>query len=180
MILKETPLAGLWEIWPEYQRDERGFFTRTSDLTEFGAAGLPADWAFSAVSWNAKCGTLRGLHYQAEPFSEYKLVRCTRGQAFDVAVDLRRGSPTYGRWHGLELTADSYIALYLSPGLAHGFLTLTDDVEIFYQIKGDYRPEAARGARWDDPTFGIDWPGQPVIISAKDAAWPILRSGSGC
>jgi dTDP-4-dehydrorhamnose 3,5-epimerase len=178
MILKETPLAGFWEVRPEFRRDERGFFARTSGLQEFGAEGLPADWTYSAVSWNDKCGTLRGLHYQVDPFGEYKLVRCTRGRAFDVAVDLRRDSPTYGRWHGLELTAENYAALYFSPGLAHGFLTLADDVEIFYQIKGNYRPEAARGVRWDDPAFGIDWPGPPTVISPADAAWPyVAKSG---
>ncbi|MDR1044222.1 MAG: dTDP-4-dehydrorhamnose 3,5-epimerase family protein [Candidatus Adiutrix sp.] len=175
MILKETPLAGLWEVWPEIRRDERGFFARTSCLEEFEAAGLPADWTLSAVSWNARLGTLRGLHYQTEPFGEHKLVRCTRGRAFDVALDLRRGSPSHGRWHGLELTAENRAALYIPPGLAHGFLTLTDEVEIFYQIKGAYRPEAARGVRWDDPAFGLDWPGPPRVISPADAAWPYFE-----
>jgi dTDP-4-dehydrorhamnose 3,5-epimerase len=174
VILKETPLAGLWEVWPEFKRDERGFFARTSGLKEFEAVGLAADWTFSAVSWNARKGTLRGLHYQAEPFGEYKLVRCTRGRAFDVAADLRPDSPTYGQWFGLELNAENRAALYLSPGLAHGFLTLTDDVEIFYQIKGDYRPEASRGVRWDDPALAIAWPEPPTIMSPADTAWPYL------
>lgn len=172
MILKETPLAGLWEVWPEMRRDERGFFARTFSQEEFEAAGLAADWTMSAVSWNVSRGTLRGLHYQAEPFGEHKLVRCTRGRVFDLVLDLRPGSPSQGRWYSLELTAENRAALYIPPGLAHGYLTLTDDAEFFYQMKGPYKPEAARGVRWDDPAFGLAWPEAPRILSAVDAAWP--------
>ena len=172
MIFKATPLEGLWEIRPEINRDERGFFARTFGFDEFAARGLSAEWAYGGVSWNEKAFTLRGLHYQAAPHPEHKLVRCTQGAVFDVAVDLRPGSATYLHWHGLELTAENHAALYIPPGLAHGFLSLTAGSEVYYQIKGLYKPESARGLRWDDPALGIAWPGRPAVIAPRDAAWP--------
>jgi dTDP-4-dehydrorhamnose 3,5-epimerase len=126
------------------------------------------------ASFNARAGTLRGMHYQAEPHGEPKLVRCTRGAIFDVAVDLRAGSPTYCRWYGVELSADNRYAFYIPPVLAHGFQTLTDDCEVLYQMGERYVAEAARGVRWDDPAFGIEWPEADGerIISERDASYP--------
>lgn len=172
MIFKPTGVDGLWEVWPEPSRDERGFFARTSCADEFSAQGLSADWRQCGVSWNKSAFTLRGLHYQAAPHMEYKLVRCTSGAVFDVAADLRPASATYLRWHGLELTAENHAALYIPPGLAHGFLSLADGAEVFYQIQGRYTPEAARGVRWDDPALNIAWPGRPRVICGRDAAYP--------
>ena len=175
MIFKPTAIAGLWEIWPEMHPDERGFFARTACAEEFAAHGLPGDWAQGSISWNKTALTLRGLHYQAAPYGEHKLVRCTRGRIFDAAVDLRPNSPTLHQWHGLELSADNRAALYFSPGLAHGFLTLEDGCEVFYQIREPYRPEAGRGALWNDPAFGIAWPHQPRLLSERDANYGLVK-----
>ncbi len=174
MILKQTRIAGLWEVWPEFHRDERGFFARTSCLDEFTTAGLPADWSQCSVSWNEKAYTLRGMHYQAEPHGEHKLVRCVRGRIFDVAVDIRPESPTFRQWLGLELTADNHAALYIPPGLAHGFLTMENETEVFYQIRERHVPEAARGVRWNDPAFAVAWPAVPETISERDAGYALF------
>jgi dTDP-4-dehydrorhamnose 3,5-epimerase len=174
----ETPLPGAWVIELEELGDERGWFARTFDAEEFRARGLNPDVVQCNTSFNARRDTLRGMHYQAEPHGESKLVRCVRGAIFDVAVDLRPDSPTYRGWHGVELSADDHLGFYMPACFAHGFQTLTDDCEVLYQMGHRYVPEAARGVRWDDQTFSIDWP--PVdgelIISERDAGYPDFRT----
>jgi dTDP-4-dehydrorhamnose 3,5-epimerase len=168
-----TPLEGVWVIEPERLDDERGWFARTFDAEEFEARGLNPAVVQCNASLNARRGTLRGMHYQAEPYAESKLVRCVRGAIFDVAADVRPTSATYRRWHGVELSAENGHALYIAEGLAHGFQTLTDDCEVLYQMGQRYVPEAARGVRFDDPAFGIDWPDLhgERIVSEKDRAY---------
>jgi dTDP-4-dehydrorhamnose 3,5-epimerase len=170
----ETPLSGVWLIEPEPLSDQRGWFARTFDREEFLARGLNPEVVQCNASYNSKRDTLRGLHYQAAPHGESKLVRCVRGAIFDVAVDLRSDSPTFRQWYGVELTADNAIAAYIPAGLAHGFLTLTDDCELLYQMGHDYVPDAARGVRWDDPAFNIQWPSThgPLIMSERDSSYP--------
>jgi dTDP-4-dehydrorhamnose 3,5-epimerase len=166
-----TPLAGVMAIDMERIEDERGFFARTFCSDEFAARGLAASMSQCSVSFNALRGTLRGLHYQAAPHDEAKLVRCTAGAVFDVVVDLRGDSPTFRQWHGVELTAANHRALYIPTGCAHGFITLADHTEVFYMISVPYAPGAARGVRWNDPAFAIDWPLQPLVISDRDAGY---------
>jgi dTDP-4-dehydrorhamnose 3,5-epimerase len=159
----------------EPQRDERGWFARTFDAELFRAAGMDPAVVQANVSANARAGTLRGLHWQAAPHGEGKLVRCQRGAIFDVIVDLRPESETHLRWLGVELTAGDGLQLFVPEGFAHGFQTLTDDSEVHYQMTTAYVPEAARGARWDDPAFGIAWPDPPPggrTISERDRAHP--------
>jgi dTDP-4-dehydrorhamnose 3,5-epimerase len=168
----ETPLAGTWLIELELLHDERGFFARTFDADEFRRRGLDPTVVQCSTSFNERAGTLRGLHYQAEPDGECKLVRCTRGAIYDVAVDLRRDSETYCRWFAIELTPDSARMLYLPAGIAHGFQTLVDSSEVAYQMSHVYVPEQARGVRWDDPAFAIDWPEAQRTISDRDRAYP--------
>lgn len=170
--IKKTAIDGVYEVWPELMRDDRGFFARTSCVDEFAALALPADWEQCSVSWNERRFTLRGMHYQNAPHGEQKLVRCTRGSVFDVAVDLRPESATYLRWHGTTLSWENRAGLYISAGIAHGFLSLEDGSEVFYQIRGRHVPQAARGVRWNDPAFGIAWPGTPAVISERDAGYP--------
>jgi dTDP-4-dehydrorhamnose 3,5-epimerase len=173
----ETPLPGAWVIEPEELGDERGWFARTFDAEEFRARGLNPDVVQCNASFNHSAGTVRGMHYQAAPHGESKLVRCVRGAIFDVAVDLRPDSPAYRDWHGVELSAENHLAFYIPAGLAHGFQTLTEDCEVLYQMGDHYVPDAARGVRWDDPAFGIEWP--PLdgerTISDKDRAFEDLR-----
>lgn len=176
MIFTPTPLEGVWEIRPELKEDERGAFARISCNQEFASHGLLAAWSQCSISWNPRPGTLRGMHYQAEPYGEHKLVRCTMGRIFDVAVDLRKGSPTLFGWHGLELSSSNRAALYIPPGVAHGFLTLEAGSEVFYQIREPYRPGYGRGVRWNDPAFGIVWPQQPVCMADRDAGYPLMES----
>jgi dTDP-4-dehydrorhamnose 3,5-epimerase len=173
----ETPLADAWVIEPQLLGDERGWFARTFDAQEFAARGLSAAIVQSNASFNARRGTLRGMHYQAEPHGEPKLVRCVRGAVYDVAVDLRPDSDTYCAWHGVELSADNRHAFYIPPGMAHGYQTLSDDCELHYEMGHEYVPEAARGVRWDDPAFGIRWPdpGGERTISEKDRSYPDFR-----
>jgi dTDP-4-dehydrorhamnose 3,5-epimerase len=177
MRFMQTPLPGVWILELEEIEDERGWFARTFDEQEFRARGLNPDVVQCNASFNARRGTLRGMHYQAEPHGESKLVRCVRGAIFDVAVDLRPDSPTYRAWHGLELSAENRSAFYIPAGLAHGFQTLTDDSEVLYQMGNAYVPEAARGVRWDDPAFAIQWPALDGerVISDKDASYPSFR-----
>jgi dTDP-4-dehydrorhamnose 3,5-epimerase len=169
----ETPLAGAWVIELETLEDERGWFARTFDVDEFVARGMDPAVAQCNASFNARRGTLRGMHYQAEPHGESKLVRCVRGAIFDVAVDLRPRSTTRCRWHGVELSATNGRSFFIPEGLAHGFQTLTDDCEVLYQMGQRFVPEAARGVRWDDPAFGIRWPevSGERTISEKDRAY---------
>jgi dTDP-4-dehydrorhamnose 3,5-epimerase len=169
----QTPLPGAWVVEPEKLDDERGWFARTFDAQEFEAHGLNPVVVQCNASFNAVRGTLRGMHYQAEPHGESKLVRCVRGAIFDVAVDVRSGSPTCRRWHGVELSAENGTAFYIPAGFAHGFQTLTDDCEVLYQMGHSYVPESGRGVRWDDPAFGIEWPepGGERTIAEKDRAY---------
>jgi dTDP-4-dehydrorhamnose 3,5-epimerase len=169
-----TPLAGAYLIELEQLDDERGFFARSFCQNEFKAHGLDPVVAQCNVSFNRKRGTLRGLHYQAEPHAEAKLVRCTRGAIWDVIVDLRKGSPTARKWHAVELTAENRRALYIPVGLAHGFQTLADDTEVLYQMSESYHPESARGVRWNDPAFGIAWPLADPVLSKKDESYAFV------
>ncbi len=159
--------------------DERGFFARSFCAGEFAEHGLAAPTSQCSVSFNARHGTLRGLHFQAAPHDEEKLVRCTAGAIFDVAVDLRLGSATRLQWFGTELSAGNHRALYIPKGFAHGFVTLADATEVLYMISVPHAPGFGRGVRWNDPAFAIDWPVQPVVISARDAAYPSFDADVG-
>lgn len=174
MIFRETPLAGAWVLEPERFEDERGFFARTWDRREFEARGLDPTLAQCSVSYNYRRGTLRGLHFQAAPHEEVKLVRVTRGAVWDVIVDLRSDSPTHAKHFSVILAADAGNQLYIPKGMAHGFQTLEDGSEVFYQISEFYAPESARGYRWDDPAFGIPWPEPVTVISEKDCNLPLF------
>ena len=174
MKFQESPLAGAYTIELDRLEDERGFFARSYSAEEFAARGLPAAMPQSSVSFNARRGTLRGLHYQAEPHAEDKLVRCTAGAIYDVIVDLRPDSPTARRWFGVELGAANHRSLFVPKGLAHGFITLRDDTEVLYMISVPYAPGFERGLRWNDPAIGISWPTVPSVVSARDAAYPLL------
>jgi dTDP-4-dehydrorhamnose 3,5-epimerase len=168
-----TPIAGAHLIDPEPRADERGYFARLWSQTEFADKGLAEDFVQCNAAFNVGRATLRGLHYQVAPHQEVKLVRCVHGAIFDVLVDLRPDSPTYLRWFGKELTARNGTMLYVPHGCAHGYVTLEDRCEIFYLVSHPYHPEAERGARWNDPAFGIQWPiADGLIISAKDRGWP--------
>jgi dTDP-4-dehydrorhamnose 3,5-epimerase len=172
MRFTETKVAGAFLIAPEPIADERGFFARTWCREEFADHGLTGELAQANISFNHRKGTLRGLHYQAAPHAEAKLVRSTRGAIWDLALDLRRDSPTYLAWSGAELSDANRAMLYVPEGCAHGFLTLTDDAEVAYQMSAPYAPEAARGVRFDDPAFGIEWPGEVVVINERDRTYP--------
>jgi dTDP-4-dehydrorhamnose 3,5-epimerase len=175
MIFRATGIDGAWVIEAEQLGDERGFFARTWDAEEFAERGLNPRLAQCSISYNRARGTLRGLHYQAAPFEEAKLVRCTAGAIFDVVVDLRPESSSFKGWFGEELSAENRRALYVPEGCAHGFLTLADDSEVHYQISQPYMPQAARGVRWNDPAFGITWPGDVVVINERDCSYPDFR-----
>jgi dTDP-4-dehydrorhamnose 3,5-epimerase len=177
MRFKETEVWGVFAVEPERHEDERGFFARTWCRQEFAGRGLNADLSQCSISFNKRRGTLRGMHYQAAPHGEVKLVRCTRGALVDVILDPRPGSPTFGRWAAVELTDDNRVSVYIPEGCAHGFQTLADDTEVLYQIAGFYHPEAARGIRWDDPAFAVRWPLPPTVISPKDLAYPDFAPG---
>jgi len=172
MIFTETPLKGAYVIDPERLADERGFFARTWCRREFEEHGLNPGLAQCCLSYNHRQGTLRGMHYQAAPHAEEKLVRCTAGTIYDVIVDLRTDSDTFRRWFGVELSSANHRMLYIPAGLAHGFLTLTEGAEVFYQISEYYAPECARGVRWNDPAFGIRWPNEVAMISERDRTYP--------
>jgi dTDP-4-dehydrorhamnose 3,5-epimerase len=174
MRFVETPLAGAWIIELDLLSDERGWFARTFDMDEFAARGMNPEVVQCNSSFNAKRDTLRGMHYQAEPYGESKLVRCVRGAIFDVAVDLRADSPTFCGWYGAELSTDNHRSLFIPPGLAHGFQTLVDGCDVVYQMGHRYVAEAARGVRWDDPAFGIQWPAahNGRTISERDSSYP--------
>lgn len=179
MGLECTNIGGVHLKRLEPVSDERGSFTRIFSADEFGAAGIEPAVAQTSLSRNTARGTLRGMHLQQSPHGETKLIRCTRGAVFDVAVDTRAGSPTYGEWVGFELNEHDDLALVLGPGIAHGFVTLTDDAEVTYQISVPYNAEAAVGFRWDDPEIGIDWPAEPTVVSKRDRALPALSQMEG-
>ncbi len=176
MIFTETKLAGAWLVAPELREDDRGFFARTYCEREFGERGLHTRFVQCNISFNKVRGTLRGLHYQAEPHGEPKLVRCTMGSIFDVIVDLRPASATFLLWQGFELSAANRMALYIPVGMAHGFQTLEDDSEVFYMMGEFYHPESARGVRWNDRLIGINWPEIAPVISSRDKGFPRLHS----
>jgi len=169
MKLLPTAVAGAFIVEVTPHADDRGLFARTFCADAFAAHGLASVYPQCNVSQNHKRGTLRGLHYQADPKPEAKLVRATRGRAFDVAVDLRRESESYLRWAAVVLDAAKHNAFYIPTGCAHGFLTLSDDCELFYQMSEPYVPELQRGVRFDDPAIAIAWPFAPAVISARDA-----------
>jgi dTDP-4-dehydrorhamnose 3,5-epimerase len=175
MTFHKTKLPGVFEIHLELRPDERGFFARCWCQEEFENVGLSTRLAQSSVSFNTRKGTLRGMHYQTAPYSETKVVRCTRGAIYDVVVDLRPDSPTFKEWIAVVLTASNRHMVYVPQGCGHGFLTLEDDVEVFYQISEFYNAEAARGVRWDDPAFQIAWPEKVAVISEKDRAYPDFK-----
>jgi dTDP-4-dehydrorhamnose 3,5-epimerase len=167
-----TEVAGVLRVEAEPHLDDRGGFARLHCPEAFAAAGAPFEPAQTSLSRNPHVGTLRGLHHQAAPHAETKLVRVARGRVFDVAVDLRRDSPTFRRWTGAELSADNLLGLFIPAGVAHGFLTLEPDSDVLYQISPAYRPGHAAGVRWNDPAFGVAWPAEPRLMSAADAGWP--------
>ena len=172
MIFTQTCVSGAYLIDLEKKGDARGFFARVFCVNEFAKAGLVTDFVQANDSLSPTKGTLRGMHYQLAPKSETKLVRCIRGALWDVVLDLREGSPSFGQWFGAELSSDNRRMLYVPKGCAHGFITLTDDVEAFYFVDEFYAPEHERGVRWNDPKFAIRWPADPVVISEKDGRWP--------
>ena len=176
MIFRPTSIAGVVVVEPERLEDERGFFARTFCTEDFSRNGLNPALNQCSISFNHKAGTLRGMHYQAIPFTEAKLVRCTQGAVYDVALDLRKESPTYKSWFAQELTALNRYMLYIGEGIAHGFQTLSDNAEVLYQISAAFQPEASRGVRWDDPAFAIQWPSADSrIMSERDRQYPDYR-----
>lgn len=172
MRFTETPIRGAWVVDLERIEDERGFFARTWCAKEFGERGMHDHLAQCSVSFNAKEGTLRGMHFQRAPHEEAKLVSCPRGRIWDVVLDLRRDSETYCRWHGVELSPENYRALYVPPGCAHGMVTLADDTLVAYQISVAYVPGHQAAVRWDDPAFGIAWPVTSPTLSERDRTLP--------
>jgi len=172
LIFTETKLAGAFVIEPERRADKRGFFARTYCRQEFEEHGLNPDVVQCNVSFNKRKGTLRGMHYQAAPFAEVKLVRCTSGSIYDVIIDLRPASATFKQYFAAELSAENRRMLYIPEDFAHGFQTLQDDTEVFYQMAQGYSAEHARGVRWNDPAFGIEWPKDERIIIQRDQNYP--------
>jgi dTDP-4-dehydrorhamnose 3,5-epimerase len=170
----ETAVVDMLILETERQEDERGSFTRTWSRRLLDARGLDSEVVDCSVATNLRAGTLRGMHFQEAPNDEAKTVRCTRGSVWDVAVDLRPESPTFRRWVGLTLSPDNLRAFYVPRGCAHGYVTLADDSEVSYLISADYNPASARGIRWDDPAFGIEWPVEIRYMSDRDANWPYL------
>jgi len=172
LIFVETKLRGAYIIEPEKREDERGFFARSWCEKEFAEHGLSSRTVQCNISFNKRRGTLRGMHYQAEPWEEAKLVRCTQGAIYDVIIDLRPGSPTYKQHVAQVLTAKNHKMFYVPERFAHGFQVLEDQTEVFYQMSGFYAPQFARGVRWNDPAFGIEWPiGEPIILE-RDRTYP--------
>ena len=172
MIFTETKLKGAFIIEPERLEDERGFFARTWCQREFEAHGLNPRLAQCSISFNKRRGTLRGMHYQVAPYDEARLVRCTMGAIYDVVLDLRPASSTFKQWVAVELTSENRRMLYIPEGFTHGFQTLKDNTEVFYQMSELYHPECAKGVRWDDHAFGIVWPSDVIVISDKDREYP--------
>jgi dTDP-4-dehydrorhamnose 3,5-epimerase len=172
MKFHEAEIAGVFEVCLEPQPDDRGFFARAWCQKEFEDRGLNSRVVQCNISRNTKKGTLRGMHYQAPPFSETKVVRCTRGAVYDVVLDLRPKSKTFKKWVSMVLTEESGNMVYIPDGCAHGFLTLSDVTDVFYQMSEFYNPDAARGVRWNDDAFGIVWPEKVVVISERDRTYP--------
>jgi len=170
----ETGIPGAWVIKPSYHEDERGRFFRAWCSREFEEHGIRFTPLQANLGFSIRKGTVRGMHFQIKPALEAKLVRCTRGAMFDVALDLRPESPTYGKWYGTELTADNSRMLYVPEGCGHGYQTLEDDTEMYYMTSQFYTPNAARGARFNDPVFAIQWPLAPTVVSDQDRNWPLF------
>ena len=176
MIFHQTKLADIVEVRLDPRCDERGFFARSWCEREFASHGLNTRLVQCNVSFNVRKGTLRGMHYQDEPHGEAKLVRCTQGAIYDVAVDLRPQSPTFQQWVAAVLSAENRHMLFIPEGCAHGFLTLADNTEVFYQMSEFYYPESARGVRFDDPAFQISWPEKIEVISERDRTYPDFKA----
>ena len=176
MKVTETKLPGVYLIEPDVFGDARGWFMESWSKRKFEEGGLYVDFLQDNHSYSAEKGTLRGLHYQLNPMAQAKLLRVSRGSIFDVAVDIRRGSPTYAKWVGVELSAENYRQLFIPRGFAHGFITLTDDVEVQYKADNLYAPACDGNIRWDDPEIGVDWPITPTVLSDKDANAPLLAA----
>ena len=176
MIFSQSRLSGVFEVHLERATDDRGFFARTWCLKEMEALGLNSSVVQCNASFNTRKGTLRGMHYQEAPYQEAKLVRCTSGAIYDVVVDLRPQSPTFKDWVAVVLTSKKRNMVYVPEGCAHGFLTLEDETEIFYQMSEFYHPELSRGVRFDDPAFKITWPGKIEVISERDRTYPDFES----
>ncbi len=172
MIFSPSTLPGVWSIAPERHEDERGYFARTYCAREFAEHGLDPQLVQHSLSYNRRRGTLRGMHFQAPPHAENKIVTCSRGEIYDVVLDLRAQSPAFGRWTAFTLSADNGEAVFIPAGCAHGFITLADDTTVRYDISAYHVPEAARGVRFDDPAFAIAWPLAPAVISERDLAFP--------
>jgi dTDP-4-dehydrorhamnose 3,5-epimerase len=179
MRFRPTGIAGVVVVELEPIHDERGFFARAWCAEEFSEHGIEATFVQENVASNPRPGTLRGLHFQHAPYEEAKLVRCTRGAIFDVALDVRAGSPTFRQWVGEPLSAENGRLLYIPEGCAHGYLTLEADTEVRYLTTFRYVPEAADGVNFADPAFGIAWPAEITLVSERDASWPLLGGGTG-
>ena len=175
MKATETSLKGVFVLEPQVFGDARGWFMESWSQRKMEEAGIKVDFVQDNQSFSAQKGTLRGLHYQLNPKCQAKLLRCTRGKIFDVAVDIRKGSPQYGQWVGVELSAENKKQLFIPRGFAHGFITLTDDVEVQYKADNYYAPECDGNIRWNDPDIGVEWPIEPVILSEKDQQAPLLK-----
>ena len=175
MKATETKLKGVYVLEPQVFGDARGWFMESWSKRKMEAAGIAVDFVQDNQSYSAQKGTLRGLHYQLDPMCQAKLLRATRGTIFDVAVDIRKGSPQFGQWVGVELSAENKRQLFIPRGFAHGFITLTDDVEVQYKADNYYAPECDGNIRWNDPDIGVAWPIEPVILSDKDTKAPTLK-----
>lgn len=175
MLFRPTKLAGAFLIEPERREDERGFFARTWCEREFAEHGLETRLVQCNISFNKRRGTLRGMHFQTGPYEEVRLVRCTRGAIYDVVVDLRPKSSTFREHISFELDAENRLMLYVPKGFAHGFLTSTDNTEVFYQMSEFFYPAHSCGVRWDDPAFGIPWPSKIEVISERDHTYPDFK-----
>lgn len=172
MIFRKTTLQDAWLLELERRGDDRGFFARTMCVDEFAAHGMDTHFQQANVSFSAQRGTLRGMHFQKAPYAETKLVRCLKGAIVDIIIDLRPDSSTYMRWEAFELDEDNRLQLYVPKGFAHGFQTMTDNVEVSYLVDGKYAPAHEGGVRYDDPAFAIAWPLPVSVISDKDLSWP--------
>ncbi len=175
MIFTETPIPGAYHIELQPHRDDRGFFARAWCEEEFAEHGLTLSFVQANLAQTHEAGTVRGLHYQTAPHEEAKCIRCLRGAIYDVIVDLRPDSPTYLQWHGQKVTAERRNAIYVSAGCAHGYQTLVEDTEVFYQVTAAYTPGVEKGIRYDEPTFDIEWPHVVTSVSEKDRSWPDLE-----
>ncbi len=175
MIFKRTGIKGVYLLTLERIADERGFFARLWSQTEFAEHGIDSSLAQCNLSFNPHRGTLRGMHYQLPPYEETKIVRCTMGAIFDVAVDLRRDSPTFRQWVGASLTAENREMLVIPPGCAHGYMTMAENTEVSYQVSVHYAPGHSAGVRWNDPAFGIQWPGDVTVIADRDRDYPDFK-----